>query len=199
MWWCGRFTSIFFFFFFLFFSSCLQVNPLNGVANDYDTNRLRYSTPVAVANWYMSAKRRYCAASGCGNFDIAWEHPLSLLICTHFQSLHHHPAHAVRCALLGARAYLMLYSIRAFRHMCPKTRLRHELLECSHKGPMSQTSTKSDDFLDDVLEGNVGLGENWNLDGFSPVLPGSRAFHSSVLTHTRRGMGSVLAAMRIGC
>ena len=85
------------------------------MANDYDTNRLRYSTPVSVANWYMSAKRRYCAASG---------------------------------------------------HMCPKTRLRHELLECSHKGPMSQTSTKSDDFLDDVLEGTLSL--RGNLEQLTP-------------------------------
>ena len=41
-----------------------RMNPLNGVANDYDTNRARYATPVAVRNAFMLFKRRLCFHSG---------------------------------------------------------------------------------------------------------------------------------------
>jgi dimethylaniline monooxygenase (N-oxide forming) len=83
-----------------------RVNPQNGVANDYDTNRLRYSTPTAVRNVYMLLKRWTCA--GSPNMD-------------------------------------------------PRARLRLSLLRASGAGPMSQPATKSDEFLDDVLEGRVTI------------------------------------------
>lgn len=41
-----------------------RINPLNGVANDYDTNRARYATPVAVRNAFMTFRRRLCAHTG---------------------------------------------------------------------------------------------------------------------------------------
>lgn len=37
-----------------------RVNPLNGVANDYDTNRIRYSTPLAIRDWIALFRRRLC-------------------------------------------------------------------------------------------------------------------------------------------
>jgi dimethylaniline monooxygenase (N-oxide forming) len=83
-----------------------RVNPLNGFANDYDTNRLRYSTPTAMRNLYMLLKRWACAGSS---------------------------------------------------RMDPRARLRLSLLRASGAGPMSQPATKSDEFLDDVLEGRVKL------------------------------------------
>ncbi len=83
-----------------------RVNPDNGFANDYDTNRLRYSTPAAMRNLYMSLKRWSCAGSP---------------------------------------------------RMDPRARLRLALLRASGAGPMSQPATKSDEFLDDVLEGRVSL------------------------------------------
>jgi dimethylaniline monooxygenase (N-oxide forming) len=39
-------------------------NPLNARANDYDTNRTRYATSLAVRNWFMSFKRRVCFLKG---------------------------------------------------------------------------------------------------------------------------------------
>lgn len=83
-----------------------RVNPRNGIANDYDTNRLRYSTPMALRNVYMRLRRLACA--GAGDMD--------------------------------ARA-----------------RLRMAFLLASGAGPMSQPVTKSDDFLDDILEGRVRM------------------------------------------
>lgn len=83
-----------------------RVNPLNGVANDYDTNRLRYSTPLSVANWFMLTKRYICATLG---------------------------------------------------HMDARTRLRHEILSKATHGPLSQAATKSDDFLQDVLDSSIKL------------------------------------------
>lgn len=41
-----------------------RVNPLNGLANDYDTNRVRYATPFEVRNWYMRFKRKLCFQTG---------------------------------------------------------------------------------------------------------------------------------------
>jgi dimethylaniline monooxygenase (N-oxide forming) len=41
-----------------------RINPLNGVANDYDTNRTRYAPPVAVRNSFMTFKRRLCLHTG---------------------------------------------------------------------------------------------------------------------------------------
>ena len=37
-----------------------RINPLNGMANDYDTHRIRYSTPLAILNWFMSFRRKLC-------------------------------------------------------------------------------------------------------------------------------------------
>lgn len=39
-------------------------NPLNGIANDYDTNRMRYATPLFLRDWFMLFKRRLCFRSG---------------------------------------------------------------------------------------------------------------------------------------
>ena len=41
-----------------------RMNPLNGVANDYDTNRARYAAPVVVRDAFMTLKRRLCAHLG---------------------------------------------------------------------------------------------------------------------------------------
>ncbi|MEM9148910.1 MAG: NAD(P)-binding domain-containing protein [Cyanobacteria bacterium P01_F01_bin.3] len=41
-----------------------RTNPLNGVANDYDTNRIRYSLPVPLRNWFMAFERRICFYTG---------------------------------------------------------------------------------------------------------------------------------------
>ncbi len=41
-----------------------RTNPLNGVANDYDTNRLRYALPVPLRNWFMSFERKICFHTG---------------------------------------------------------------------------------------------------------------------------------------
>lgn len=84
-----------------------RINPRNGIANDYDTNRLRYAAPAAVRNLYMRLRRLACLATP-GEMD--------------------------------ARA-----------------RLRLELLLESGAGPMSQPATKSDEFLDDLLEGRAEL------------------------------------------
>jgi len=83
-----------------------RVNPDSGEANDYDTNRLRYSTPTILRNAYMLLKRWVCAGSG---------------------------------------------------RLDPRARLRLSLLRASGAGPMSQPATKSDDFLEDVLEGRVAV------------------------------------------
>ena len=37
-----------------------RINPLTGVANDYDTNRIRNAPPIALQNWFMRFKRRLC-------------------------------------------------------------------------------------------------------------------------------------------
>lgn len=41
-----------------------RMNPLNGVANDYDTNRARYAAPVVVRDAFMTLKRRLCVHLG---------------------------------------------------------------------------------------------------------------------------------------
>ncbi|MEM9091793.1 MAG: NAD(P)-binding domain-containing protein [Cyanobacteria bacterium P01_F01_bin.53] len=41
-----------------------RTNPLNGVANDYDTNRIRYSLPVPLRNWFMTFERQICFHTG---------------------------------------------------------------------------------------------------------------------------------------
>ena len=81
-----------------------RINPLGGFANDYDTNRLRYASPVALRNWYMLLKRRL-------GFDRG-EHT-------------------------------------------SKEAVAVQLLEKSEAGPMSQTATKNDDFIDFVLDGRL--------------------------------------------
>ena len=42
-------------------------NPLNNLANDFDTNRLRYSAPTWVRNLIMLVRRRICARAGHGD------------------------------------------------------------------------------------------------------------------------------------
>lgn len=39
-------------------------NPLNNLANDFDTNRLRYSAPTWVRNLIMLVRRKICARAG---------------------------------------------------------------------------------------------------------------------------------------
>ena len=46
-------------------------NPLNGIANDYDTNRIRYATPLFVRDWFMAFKRRLCFRTGHINAESA--------------------------------------------------------------------------------------------------------------------------------
>ncbi len=41
-----------------------RINPLNGVANDYDTNRIRNAPPVPLRNWFMTFKRQTCFHTG---------------------------------------------------------------------------------------------------------------------------------------
>lgn len=41
-----------------------RTNPLNGVANDYDTNRIRYSLPASLRDWFMTFERRICFHTG---------------------------------------------------------------------------------------------------------------------------------------
>jgi dimethylaniline monooxygenase (N-oxide forming) len=81
-----------------------RINSLSGLANDYDTNRIRYASPISMRNWYMMHKRR--ASFDSGEVDS-------------------HSAVAV------------------------------QMLETSEAGPMSQTATKNDDFIDPVLKGRL--------------------------------------------
>ncbi|MGC1307805.1 MAG: NAD(P)-binding domain-containing protein [Phormidesmis sp.] len=41
-----------------------RINPLNGVANDYDTNRIRNASPVPLRNRFMTFKRQICFHTG---------------------------------------------------------------------------------------------------------------------------------------
>lgn len=41
-----------------------RINPLNGMANDYDTNRIRNMPPMPLRNWFMTFKRRLCFDTG---------------------------------------------------------------------------------------------------------------------------------------
>ncbi|MEO0706586.1 MAG: NAD(P)-binding domain-containing protein [Cyanobacteria bacterium J06649_5] len=41
-----------------------RINPLNGVANDYDTNRIRNAPPSPLRNWFMQFKRQLCFHTG---------------------------------------------------------------------------------------------------------------------------------------
>lgn len=41
-----------------------RVNPSTNIANDYDTNRARYSTPVLMRNWYSLFQRRVAYSLG---------------------------------------------------------------------------------------------------------------------------------------
>lgn len=41
-----------------------RINPLNGMANDYDTNRIRNMPPIPLRNWFMTFKRRLCFGTG---------------------------------------------------------------------------------------------------------------------------------------
>ncbi|HAC63032.1 MAG TPA: hypothetical protein DCF68_05710 [Cyanothece sp. UBA12306] len=41
-----------------------RINPLNGIANDYDTNRIRNAPPITIQNWLMTFKRRLCFYTG---------------------------------------------------------------------------------------------------------------------------------------
>ncbi|MEL6553745.1 MAG: NAD(P)-binding domain-containing protein [Cyanobacteria bacterium J06621_11] len=41
-----------------------RTNPLNGVANDYDTNRIRYALPVPLRNGFMTFERKLCFHTG---------------------------------------------------------------------------------------------------------------------------------------
>ncbi|MDJ0728288.1 MAG: NAD(P)-binding domain-containing protein [Prochloraceae cyanobacterium] len=86
-----------------------RINPLNGIANDYDTNRIRNTPPIGLQNWFMSFKRRIC-------FEIG--------------------------------------------NHTPESALRAQLLEQSCLGPMSQTATKSDDFIQPLLKGKLILRKN---------------------------------------
>ncbi len=86
-----------------------RINPLNGIANDYDTNRIRYAPPVPLGNWFMTFKRRLCFYTG-----------------------DHTPEAAVRA----------------------------QLLEQASAGPISQTATKSDDFIYRVMSGHLHLRKN---------------------------------------
>lgn len=83
-----------------------RINPDNGIANDYDTNRLRYASPVVLRNWFMLGKER-------------------------------------RRKHAGPRD--------------PAAALRSQLLAVSEVGPMSQTVTKTDDFVWRVLERRLGI------------------------------------------
>ncbi len=49
-----------------------RINPLNGIANDYDTNRLRYSSPIGVRNWFMTFRRRLCMKLGVATKEAAF-------------------------------------------------------------------------------------------------------------------------------
>ena len=86
-----------------------RINPLNGIANDYDTNRIRNASPIGLQNWFITFKRRLCFYTG--------DHT-------------------------------------------PESALRYQLLEKSCVGPLSQTVTKSDDFIHRVLEGKLTLRKN---------------------------------------
>lgn len=82
-----------------------RVNPLtDGVANDYDTNRTRYASPVAIRDWFMLYKER--------------------------------------SSLRGGR-------------VSPEAALRAQILGQSEAGPMSQTVTKSGEFVRPLLEGRI--------------------------------------------
>jgi dimethylaniline monooxygenase (N-oxide forming) len=92
-----------------------RINPLNGMPNDYDTNRIRNASPIVLQNWFMSFRRSLCFYSG--------DHQ-------------------------------------------PETAFRAQLLEQSSVGPVSQTATKSDDFIHCVMEGKLKLRKNVvRLDG----------------------------------
>ncbi|NEO23020.1 MAG: NAD(P)-binding domain-containing protein [Moorea sp. SIO4A5] len=41
-----------------------RINPLTGMANDYDTNRIRNAPPIILQNWLMTLKRRLCFHTG---------------------------------------------------------------------------------------------------------------------------------------
>ncbi len=90
-----------------------RINPLTGIANDYDTNRIRNAPPIQLQNWFMTLKRRLCFHTG--------DHT-------------------------------------------PESAFRTQLLENSDVGPISQTATKSDDFIHRVMEGKLNLRNN--LVGF---------------------------------
>lgn len=83
-----------------------RLNPDNGIANDYDTNRIRYASPVVLRNWFMVGKER-------------------------------------RSRRAGPRD--------------PASALRSRLLAVSEAGPMSQTVTKNDDFVTQVLRGRLDI------------------------------------------
>ncbi|NEQ69348.1 MAG: NAD(P)-binding domain-containing protein [Symploca sp. SIO2D2] len=86
-----------------------RINPLNGMPNDYDTNRIRNASPIVLQNWFMSFRRGLCFYSG--------EHQ-------------------------------------------PETAFRAQLLKQSSVGPVSQTATKSDDFIYRVMEDKLKLRTN---------------------------------------
>jgi dimethylaniline monooxygenase (N-oxide forming) len=81
-----------------------RINSQGGLANDYDTNRMRYASPIAMRNWYMTHKGRI-------GFD-AGEHTAASAVAV-------------------------------------------QMLETSEAGPMSQTATKNDDFIDPLLRGRL--------------------------------------------
>ena len=49
------------------------------------------------------------------------------------------------------------YICATLGHMDARTRLRHEILSKATHGPPSQAATKSDDFLQDVLDSSIKL------------------------------------------
>ena len=79
-----------------------RIDRDSGLANDYDTNRLRYAPPVAFRNWYMMLIRRI--GYWLGKHDAA-----------------------------GA--------------------IEVQMLERSSVGPLSQTATKTSEFIDSILSG----------------------------------------------